>query len=147
MILFSNRRDSHATKAQLLIPIFFCASVLSFSPSLATELSSSFDPQSKIQVTSTLVLLPVSVTDANGAFVPGLKLENFRVFEDGRPQSPTVFDEHDTPVTVGLVVDHSRSMGTKLAEVVAAVTFFVHSSNALDEMFVVGFNDDVSSNS
>ena len=135
----------HPTKGQwILAPIFFCASVLSFSPSVATEASPAAEPQSKIQVRTDLVLLPVSVTARDGAFVPGLKLDNFRVFEDGQLQTPTVFDEHDAPVTVGLVVDHSRSMGAKLSDVVSAVTFFVHSSNRLDEMFVVDFNDNVS---
>ncbi len=143
--LTPRRRNRHPAKGRLfLAPVFFCVSILGFSPSLATERFSAAEPQSKIEVSTALVLLPVSVTDANGAFVPGLKLENFRVFEDGRLQSPTVFDEHDTPVTVGLIVDHSRSMGAKLPDVVAAVTFFVHSSNPQDEMFVVDFNDDVS---
>jgi Ca-activated chloride channel homolog len=65
------------------------------------------------------------------------------VFEDGQLQKLTVFEEGDTPVTVGLIVDHSRSMGAKLPDVVAAVTSFAHSSNSQDEMFVVDFNDDV----
>ena len=47
-------------------------------------------------------------------------------------------------VTVGLIVDHSRSMGPKLPEVAAAVSAFAQSSNPQDEMFVVDFNDDVS---
>ncbi len=51
--------------------------------------------------------------------------------------------QEDAPVTVGLVVDHSRSMGPKLLEVIAAVRAFAHSSNPQDEMFVVDFNDDV----
>jgi Ca-activated chloride channel family protein len=127
-----------------LAPLFFCLSILGFARPTVMDLSAAPKPQSKIQVSTTLVLLPVSVTASDGAFVSGLKLDNFRVFEDGRLQSPTVFDEHDTPVTVGLVVDHSRSMGVKLPGVIAAVTFFVHSSNPLDEMFVVDFNDDVS---
>jgi len=84
------------------------------------------------------------VTDASGTFVPGLKLQDFRVFEDGQPQKLTVFEEGDTPVTVGLVVDHSRSMGPKLPDVLIAVSSFAHSSNPQDEMFVVDFNDDVS---
>ena len=52
--------------------------------------------------------------------------------------------QEDTPVTVGLIVDHSRSMGPKLPEVAAAVSAFAQSSNPQDEMFVVDFNDDVS---
>jgi Ca-activated chloride channel family protein len=59
-------------------------------------------------------------------------------------QKLTVFEERDIPVTIGLIVDHSRSMGPKIPEVVAAVASFAHSSNPQDEMFVVDFNDDVS---
>jgi len=65
------------------------------------------------------------------------------VLEDGRPQKLTLFQQEDAPVTVGLVVDHSRSMGPKLPGVIAAVSAFAHSSNPQDEMFVVDFNDDV----
>jgi VWFA-related protein len=91
-----------------------------------------------------LVVLPVNVTDANGNSISGLSLQNFRVYEDGQLQKVTAFQEGDTPVTVGLVVDHSRSMGPKLPEVAAAVSAFAQSSNPQDEMFVVDFNDDVS---
>jgi VWFA-related protein len=101
------------------------------------------DAQTKIAVSANLVLLPVKVTDARGTFVSRLKMEDFRVFEDGQLQKLTVFEEGDTPVTVGLIVDHSRSMGAKLPDVVAAVTSFALSSNSQDEMFVVDFNDDV----
>jgi len=83
------------------------------------------------------------VTDAKGNVVSGLTLQDFSVFEDGRPQKLTLFQQEDAPVTVGLVVDHSRSMGPKLAGVTVAVSAFAHSSNPQDEMFVVDFNDDV----
>ena len=89
-------------------------------------------------------MLPVNVTDANGNFISGLSLQNFRVYEDGRLQKVASFQEGDIPVTVGLIVDHSRSMGPKLPEVAAAVSAFAQSSNPQDEMFVVDFNDDVS---
>jgi Ca-activated chloride channel family protein len=95
-------------------------------------------------VSSSLVLLPVNVTDSRGAFVAGLKQEDFHVLEDGQLQNLTVFDERDTPVAVGLIVDHSRSMRAKLRGVAAAITAFAHSSNPQDQMFVVDFNDDVS---
>jgi Ca-activated chloride channel family protein len=96
-----------------------------------------------ISVKSELVALPVRVTDSHGNVVPGLTQDAFSVFEDGRPQKLTLFQQEDAPVTVGLIVDHSRSMGPKLAEVTAAVSSFAHSSNPQDEMFVVDFNDDV----
>jgi Ca-activated chloride channel family protein len=84
------------------------------------------------------------VTDSKGAFVPGLQKQQFRVYEDGALQKVTIFAEEDIPVTVGLLVDHSRSMGPKLPEVRAAVSTFAHSSNSEDEMFVVDFSDHVS---
>jgi Ca-activated chloride channel family protein len=133
-------------KGHLFVAAFFLfLSIFGFSPSLATERSpAGVDGQAKIVVTANLVLLPVNVTDARGAFLPGLKLEDFRVYEDGQLQKLTVFEEGDTPVTVGLVVDHSKSMGSKLPDVVTAVSSFAHSSNPQDEMFVVDFNDEVS---
>jgi len=100
--------------------------------------------QATISVTTDLVVLPVNVTDSNGAFVPGLQKQHFRVYEDGALQKLSLFTEEDTPVTVGLLVDHSRSMGPKLPEVRAAVSTFAHSSNLEDEMFVVDFSDHVS---
>ena len=133
-------------QAKNIVPcsLFISLSVLGFSPSLATErVPAGVNTQAKITVSANLVLLPVKVTDERGTFVSGLKLENFRVFEDGQEQKLTVFEQGDTPVTVGLVVDHSRSMGTKLPNVVTAVSSFAHSSNPQDEMFVVDFNDDV----
>jgi Ca-activated chloride channel family protein len=126
-----------------LAPLLLFVGITATSPSL-TKRSTAVDSQAKIAVTANLVLLPVNVTNASGAFVSGLKLQDFRVFEDGKLQNLTVFEQGDTPVTVGLVVDHSRSMGLKLPGVVIAVSTFAHSSNPQDEMFVVDFNDDVS---
>jgi Ca-activated chloride channel family protein len=100
--------------------------------------------QAKISVTADLVVLPVNVTDSNGAFVSGLQKEKFRVYEEGKLQKVTLFTEEDAPVTVGILVDHSRSMGPKLGEVTIAVSAFAHSSNPDDEMFVVDFSDTVS---
>ncbi len=132
-------------KGHLFLALFLLfLGILGFSLSLATERSpAGAETQTKIAVSTNLVLLPVKVTDARGTFVPGFKLQDFRVYEDGQLQKLTVFEEGDTPVTVGLVVDHSRSMGPKLRDVVTAVSSFAHSSNPRDEMFVVDFNDDV----
>ena len=57
-----------------------------------------------------------------------------------------LFRQEDTPVTVGLgVIDHSGSMRAKLAEVTSRrPRAFVRSSNSNDQMFVVNFNERVS---
>jgi Ca-activated chloride channel homolog len=127
----------------LVALLFFCSlTVMAFSQSQPLP-SSGAAVSATISVNSVLVAIPVRVTDSNGNIVSGLTVRDFSVLEDGRPQKLTLFEQEDAPVTVGLVVDHSRSMGPKLAEVTAAVLAFAHSSNSQDEMFVVDFNDDV----
>jgi len=126
------------------VGLLFCA-VAAFSQTKPSPLTpTGASGASTISVDTELVALPVSVTGANGSFISGLSLEDFRVYEDKRLQKITMFQQGDTPVTVGLIVDHSRSMGPKLPEVAAAVSGFARSSNPQDEMFVVDFNDDVS---
>ena len=129
----------------LPIVLLSSCSLSAYSRSLPTQSESpSPESQSTIVSKTELVVLPVNVTDTNGNSISGLSLQNFRVYEDGQLQKVAAFQEGDTPVTVGLIVDHSRSMGPKLPEVAAAVSAFAQSSNPHDEMFVVDFNDDVS---
>src|ERR1700687_5417982 len=144
MFRSSSDKNGIGMKA-ILTPLCASLGLLGFSLFLAAEhWPMGANAQAKIAVTANLVLLPVKVSDAHGAFVPGLKQEDFQVFEDGQLQKITVFESRDTPVTVGLVVDHSKSMGPKLQDGVVAVSYFTHTSNPQDEMFVVDFNDDVS---
>jgi len=98
----------------------------------------------QISVDVALVVLEATIRDHEGHAVPRLKREDFAVFEDGRPQEIRLFRHGDTPVTVGLVIDHSGSMREKLQEVTAGARAFVRSSNSSDEMFVVNFNEKVS---
>jgi VWFA-related protein len=90
-----------------------------------------------------LVLLDVGVTTNQGTFVPDLAKDNFTILENGIPQHVTVFDHNDAPVTCGLIMDESRSMTPKRKDVLAAATAFIESSNPLDEIFVLNFNDTV----
>lgn len=103
----------------------------------------STQPKTTFHVTTELVVLPITVTDKNGNFVSGLRSEDFRVYENGRRQKISFFEREDVPVTVGLIVDHSRSMEGKLPAVSSAISNFAQSSNPNDEMFVVDFSDRV----
>jgi Ca-activated chloride channel family protein len=94
-----------------------------------------------IQRSVDLVVLHVSVTDEHGQFVPGLKEENFRVFEDNTEQKISVLRQEDVPVSMGLLIDNSGSMEDKKDKVNAAALMFVQTSNPDDEVFVAHFND------
>ena len=86
-----------------------------------------------------MVLLDVSVKNERGGFVSGLSAGNFRVFDNGRPQSITVFDRGDQPVTVGILVDESLSMAPRRAAVVTAALTLIEQSNPRDQVFVIHF--------
>jgi Ca-activated chloride channel family protein len=94
-----------------------------------------------ISVDVRLVVLHASVRNKRGDIVLGLQQRNFRVDEDGRPQTIQAFHPEDTPVAVGLVVDNSGSMTRKRPDVTAAAVAFARSSNPDDHMFVVNFNE------
>jgi Ca-activated chloride channel homolog len=98
-------------------------------------------PRSDIRVQSTLVLIPVTVTDPLNRFVTGLDRENFRVFEDKNEQKVTHFASEDAPLSVGLVFDTSGSMGSKLDKSRQAVKQFFKTANPEDEFFLIQFND------
>ena len=94
-----------------------------------------------ISVDVNLVVLHPTVRDPKGGFVSGLTENDFHVFEDGKPQTIHLFRHEDVPVSVGLIVDSSTSMGPKRNDVIAGVLGFIHSSNQEDELFVVNFNE------
>lgn len=89
-----------------------------------------------------LVLLDVSV-ESHGNFVPGLSKQNFTVLEDGQPQTISVFDNADAPVTMGILVDESASMTPRRGQVLTAALDLIKESNPADEIFVLNFNDSV----
>lgn len=78
-----------------------------------------------IRVSSNLVLLPVSVTDASGQPVLGLKASEFRVEEDGRAQEiAQLGDPEQVPVDIALLIDVSASVADRFAfEQKAAAAF------------------------
>ncbi len=90
---------------------------------------------------STLVVIPVSVTDASNRFVLGLEKQNFSLFEDGVQQKVAQFAGEDAPLSVGLLVDISGSMGSKLRISRQAVAEFLKTMNAQDEGFLIEFSD------
>ena len=90
---------------------------------------------------STLVVVPVSVTDPSNRYVLGLAKEDFTLLEDGVEQKVTHFASEDAPLSIGLLVDTSGSMGAKLDTSRHAVQEFLKTLNGSDESFLVEFSD------
>jgi Ca-activated chloride channel family protein len=98
-------------------------------------------PKSQIRVDTTVVLIPVTVTDPLNRFVTGLEKENFKIAEDKVDQKIQQFSSEDAPLSVGLVFDTSGSMGNKMEKSRQAVAEFLKTMNPEDEAFLVEFND------
>ena len=96
----------------------------------------------KFKADSTLVLIPVSVTDHSNRFVLGLHKQDFRILEDGVEQTVVNLSGEDTPLSIGLLYDRSGSMGDKLQTSRQAVTQFLKTMNPPDEAFLVDFADE-----
>jgi VWFA-related protein len=99
------------------------------------------DGELKLKVDTTLVQIPVAVTDAQNRFVIQLQKEDFHLTEDGVEQTIAHFSGEDAPLSVGLVFDESGSMDYKLRTSQAAVTEFLKTLGSADEAFLVEFSD------
>jgi VWFA-related protein len=66
-------------------------------------------PDYSLKVNVPLVNVDVLVTTKNGQFVPGLKKDNFRILEDGVPQTVSNFNVSQAPVTAVLLVEFAST--------------------------------------
>jgi len=67
-------------------------------------------PGFAISMTVPVVNVDVVVTDNDGNYLNGLKKENFRITEDGAPQTITNFGTTDAPITVVMLLEF-RQLG------------------------------------
>jgi Ca-activated chloride channel family protein len=134
----------------LLFPVFCAALLVCSWQSHSTRATAQSIPSAtasqpggdvNIRVNTTLVLIPVTITDSLNRFVLGLDKQDFRVFEDGAEQNVKQFAGEDAPLSIGLLVDTSGSMGSKIDISRQAVAQFLKTMNAQDEAFLVEFSD------
>ena len=99
-------------------------------------------PGFSFRTTVDLVSVNATVTDGAGHFVPGLRAEDFVVYEDGERQTITQFEAERVAVSMGIVLDTSGSMaGEKISAAQAALSRFVFDLlGPRDEMFLYRFD-------
>ena len=92
-----------------------------------------------------LVNVYVTVTNAQGGPVAGLKKDNFTLQEDGRDQTISVFDkESAVPLSIALAIDTSLSTRHDLPlEQASAKRFARTIMRPVDALSVFGFNETV----
>src|SRR5262249_9590035 len=90
---------------------------------------------------STLILVPVTVTDSTDHPVTDLPRSRFRLFEDNVERKLHSFHKGDGPVSVGIVFDASSSMEGQIESSVAAVRRLMRTLMPGAESFLIRFSD------
>jgi len=106
----------------------------------AKKSSDEVDEGDVVRVDTQLVSVPAVVTDGAGHPLSGLRPENFRLIEDGQPQTIANFGTTETPFEIALLLDTSGSTRDDVALIRAAANSFITALRPGDRVGVVAFN-------
>jgi Ca-activated chloride channel family protein len=93
-----------------------------------------------LHVVTQMVGVTCIVSAADGSAVPGLRREDFRVYEDGVAQPIAYFDASTAPASVALVIDASPSVLRDSEEMKQAADALVDALAPLDQAAVMDFS-------
>jgi VWFA-related protein len=97
-------------------------------------------PDYSIKVDVPLVNLDVLVTTKDGQFIPNLKKDNFRIFEDGSPQTISNFNQSAAPITAVLLVEYASTNYNYMYEALNASYNFAATLKPDDWIAVVSYD-------
>jgi Ca-activated chloride channel homolog len=114
-----------------------------FEPQQPGSSQQQSEPETTLKVDVKLVNVFVTVTDAHGSPVAGLKKENFALKEDGREQKIAVFDKESAlPLSIALAVDTSLSTRRDLPLEQSSAKRFAHMiMRPVDALAVYAFSE------
>jgi Ca-activated chloride channel homolog len=124
----------------LLLGLGISFQVLAAGDEDAHSLSSN---QSVIRVSTNMVTVPVSVTDAKDHAVENLKIDDFRVQEDGQSETiERMAEAGDSPLQMALLFDLSGSLNSRFEfEQHAATNFLEKVWRPGDAVNIIPFNE------
>ncbi len=97
-------------------------------------------PDYSIKVDVPLVNLDVLVTTKDGQTIPGLKQENFKIFEDGAEQKISTFNKTDAPITAVLLVEFASTNYSFMIEALNASYAFANTLKKDDWVSVISYD-------
>jgi Ca-activated chloride channel homolog len=126
-----------------LLSIVFLLLLFSFFLFIKAQQKEGKDDQETIRLKSTLVQVPVVVSDKGGRYVTDLTVKDFQLYEDGVEQEISFLGSIEEPFNVALLLDSSGSTVEKLETIKQAALAFIDSLGPLDRVMVISFNDSV----
>lgn len=125
-------------RARTLSALLICFALLLGSPSLAQN-----QDDEVYRVNTDLVLVNITVLDAQGKFVNKLKLTDFSIAENGQAQTVSSFTAEETPFAAAILLDTSGSMESRLSLGRSAAIRFLDGLRAEDVASVYRFDTKV----
>lgn len=119
--------------------IFLAAMLLSIS-SISFAQTQQPSEDEIIKVETTLVSVPVIVSDRNGRYISGLRSKDFTVYENGVKQTIDFFAPTEEPLNVALLIDTSRSTELVLGDIKDAAIEFIGQLQPRDRATIVSFD-------
>ncbi len=101
------------------------------------------ESDSSQETNKSFVSVPVTVSDREGRYIPGLKKEDFSVYQDGIKQKITFFSTYQEPLKIALMLDTSKSTRDVIDKIKDAAKDFVESLNPNDQCQVATFDSQV----
>jgi len=95
------------------------------------------------KATTQIVSVPATVLDGQGRLVPNLEQQQFTVFDNGKPQDITFFQNETQPFSVVVMLDYSASMTSSLDLLRAAAEQFLLRMLPQDKGQVGAFSDKI----
>ena len=97
-------------------------------------------PCAQFRADALLINVVATVVDGKGRTVPNLTSDDFIVEEDGQPQTiKHLVPSADLPISLGVVIDTSNSMQSKIRTAQRAVDRFLSMIHEDDEIFLMTF--------
>jgi Ca-activated chloride channel homolog len=134
-----DRRDRYLGSA---LSLALGTALVAFEPTARSPQDRPTGPGFSFRTGVELINVTVTVTDERGRFVPNLRMEDFVLYEDGKPQTISQFDSERVPVSLGVVLDTSGSMlGEKIVAAQNALNRFLFDLlGPQDEVFLYRFD-------
>jgi hypothetical protein len=98
------------------------------------------DSDQILKIDTTLVSVPVIVSDRQGRYVAGLKASDFTLYEDRVKQSIVFFADTEEPINVALLLDTSKSTARALDDIKKTAKDFIKQLRRQDQAMVVSFD-------
>jgi Ca-activated chloride channel homolog len=98
------------------------------------------DSEQTFKIDTTLVSVPVIVSDRQGRYIAGLKASDFTLYEDRVKQPIVFFADTEEPINVALLLDTSKSTTWVLDEIKRTARDFVRQLRPQDRAMIVTFD-------